>query len=56
MEWASLCVSLHTDFIKHSLEKRDLLCPHTWLSRIFYLHNMNMPCVIVSLSQPDYGK
>lgn len=24
MEWASLCVSLHTDFIKHSLEKRGI--------------------------------
>lgn len=51
----SLCVSLHTDFIKHSL-KREIYSLYTWLSRIFYLHNMNMPCVIVSLSQPDYGK
>lgn len=62
MGWASealeplVCLPPHRLHKTLSRKERDLLCPHTRLSRIFYLHNMNMPCVIVSLSQPDYGK
>lgn len=61
MGWAPrpqspLCVSLHTGFIKHCLEKREIYSAPTPGFPEFCLHNVSMPCVIVSLSQPDYGK